>query len=136
MLLLRDGEGLAVIDDVHRMPELCEFLAPISDAPKRKTVFLLLGSAFVDFVKSISEAPAGRIRLIDVNGFSPSESGQQDRSRLWCRGGFQRAYPAPSAKAYTRWMGSLTRTSSASETIGRGPVETGRNLFLAADRRM
>ena len=121
MLLLRDGEGLAVIDDVHRMPELCEFLAPISDAPKRKTVFLLLGSAFVDFVKSISEAPAGRIRLIDIDGFSRPAAGQQNRSRLWLRGGFPRAYPAPSAKACTRWMGSLTRTFSASE-IGRGSV--------------
>ena len=121
MLLLRDSEGLAVIDDVQRMPELCEVLPPISDVPKRKTVFLPLGSAFVDFVKSISETLAGRIRLIDVNGFSRSEVGQQHRGRLWLRCGFPRAYPAPTAKACTRWMGSLTRTFSASE-IGRGSV--------------
>ena len=81
------------------MPELFEVPPPISDVPKRKTVFLPLGSASVDLVKSISETPAGRIRLIDVNGFSRSEVGQQDRGRLWLRGGFPRAYPAPSAKA-------------------------------------
>ena len=121
MLLLRDSEGLAVIDDVQRMPELCEVLPPISDVPKRKTVFLPLGGAFVDFVKSISETPAGRIRLIHVDGFSRPAAGQRNRSRLWLRGGFPRAYPAPSAKACTRWMGSLTRTFSASE-IGRGSV--------------
>ena len=36
-LLLRDGEGLVVIDEVQRMPELFEALRPICDIPKRKT---------------------------------------------------------------------------------------------------
>ena len=74
--LLRDSEGLVVIDEVQRLPELFTVLRPISDAPSRNAVFLLLGSASFDSIKGISESLAGRIQFVDVNGFSLSEVGQ------------------------------------------------------------
>ena len=109
-LLLRDGEGLVVIDEVQRMPEVFEALRPIRDVPKRKFVFLVLGCASLDFFKGVSETWARKIRLIDVNGFSLSEVGQENQGRLWHRGGFPRAYLATDTEAWTRWMESFTRT--------------------------
>lgn len=109
-LLLRDSEGLVVIDEVQRMPELFEVLRPISDDPNRKAVFLLLGSASLDSVKGISESLAGRIQFVDVNGFTLAEVGHEHQPRLWFRGGFPEAYLATGAEAWTRWMDSFTRT--------------------------
>lgn len=116
--MLRDGEGLAVIDGVQRMLEPLEILRPISDDPIRKAVSLLSQSASLDFVRGISEALAGRIRLTDVNGFSLSAAEQQSRGRLRLRGGFARAYIASTADARTRWMESFTRMFADSEIGG------------------
>lgn len=109
-LSLRDREGLVVIDEVQRMPELFEVLRPISDDPNRKAVFLLLGSASLELIKGISETLAGRIQFIDVNGFTLAEVGHEDQRRLWLQGGFPRAYLATGAEPWTRWMESFTRT--------------------------
>ena len=109
-LLLRDGEGLVVIDEVQRMPEVFEALRPICDVPERKIIFLLLGCASLESFQGISETLAGKIRLIDVNGFSLSEVGQENQGRLWLRGGFPRAYLATDTEAWTQWMESFTRT--------------------------
>ena len=43
--VLRQCEGLVVIDEVQRLPFLFEVLRPLCDDRKRKAVFLLLGSA-------------------------------------------------------------------------------------------
>lgn len=46
--ILRQSEGLVVLDEVQRMPHLLEVLRPICDDPARRAVFLLLGSASPD----------------------------------------------------------------------------------------
>ena len=43
--LLRREDGLVVLDEVQRVPQLFEVLRPICDDPDRKAVFLLVGSA-------------------------------------------------------------------------------------------
>ena len=48
-LLLRDGEGLVVIDEVQLVPQQFEGMRPVSDDPKRRIVFLLSGGASLDF---------------------------------------------------------------------------------------
>jgi predicted AAA+ superfamily ATPase len=53
--ILSQAEGLVVIDEVQRMPELFTLLRPLVDSPERKAQFLLLGSASWDLVKGISE---------------------------------------------------------------------------------
>ena len=107
---LGNSEGLVVIDEIQRMPGLFEVLRPICDQPDRKAVFLLLGSASWDLIKGVSETLAGRILFVDVGGFSLAEVGPANQDRLWMRGGFPRAWLAPSAAAWTRWMRSFTRT--------------------------
>ena len=118
--VLRECEGLVVLDEVQRMPGLFEVLRPICDAPDRKAVFLLLGSASWDLIKGISETLAGRILFVDIGGFSLAEVGPEEQDRLWMRGGFPRAYLARSSAAWTRWMGSFTRTFLERDVPGLG----------------
>ena len=118
--LLRESEGLIVLDEVQRMPELFEVLRPICDSRNRKAVFLLLGSASWDLIKGVSETLAGRILFVDVGGFSLAEVGPQNQDRLWMRGGFPQAWLAPSAAAWTRWMQSFTRTFLERDIPGLG----------------
>ena len=113
-------EGLVVIDEIQRMPALFEVLRPICDDLDRKAVFLLLGSASWDLIQGVSETLAGRIHFVDVGGFSLAEVGPGNQDRLWLRGGFPRAWLAPSAAAWTRWMRSFTRTFLERDIPGLG----------------
>lgn len=108
--LLAEREGLVIVDEVQRMPELFALLRPLCDDRRRKAVFLLLGSASWDLVKGVSETLAGRIQFVDVAGFSLSEVGVEQQDRLWLRGGFPRAYLAESTGSWERWMENFTRT--------------------------
>ena len=118
--ILRESKGLVVLDEVQRMPALFEVLRPICDSQNRKAVFLLLGSASWDLIKGVSETLAGRILFVDVGGFSLNEVGPQNQDRLWMRGGFPRAWLAPSAAAWIRWMQSFTRTFLERDIPGLG----------------
>ena len=118
--LLRNSEGLVVIDEVQRLPALFQMLRPVCDDPNRKAVFLLLGSASWDLVQGISETLAGRILFVDVGGFSLAEVGPEHQDRLWMRGGFPRAWLARSAAAWKRWMQSFTRTFLERDIPGLG----------------
>ena len=118
--LLRQSEGLVVLDEVQRMPELFEILRPICDDRNRKAAFLLLGSASWDLIQGISETLAGRILFVGVGGFSLAEVGRQNQDRLWMRGGFPRAWLARSAAEWTRWMESFTANLSGEGHSGIG----------------
>ena len=118
--LLRNSEGLVVIDEVQRLPALFQVQRPVCDDPNRKAVFLLLGSASWDLIQGISETLAGRILFVDVGGFSLAEVGAEHQDRLWMRGGFPRAWLARSAAAWKRWMQSFTRTFLERDIPGLG----------------
>ena len=118
--ILRACEGLVVIDEVQRMPALFEVLRPVCDDPARSAVFLLLGSASWDLIRGVSETLAGRILFVDVGGLSLDEVGPERQDRLWLRGGFPRAWLAPSAAAWTRWMRAFTRTFLERDVPGLG----------------
>ena len=109
-----------MLDEVQRLPQLFEALRPICDEPDPEAVFLLLGSASWDLVQGISETLAGRIQFVHVSGFSLDEVGADHQDRLWMRGGFPRAWLAPSQGAWTRWMRSFTRTFLERDIPGLG----------------
>ena len=117
---LRNRKGLVVLDEVQRLPRLFEALRPICDDPDREAVFLLLGGASWDLVRGISETLAGRIQFVDVSGVSLDEVGADHQDRLWMRGGFPRAWLAPSQAAWMRWMRSFTRTFLERDIPGLG----------------
>lgn len=102
------------------MPGLFALLRPLCDAPDRKAVFLLLGSASWDLVKGVSETLAGRILFVRVAGLSLGEAGADNQDRLWLRGGFPRAYLAESDDAWARWMESFAQTFLERDIPGLG----------------
>lgn len=118
--LLAEREGLVILDEVQRMPELFERLRPLCDDRRRRAVFLLLGSASWDLVRGVSETLAGRIQFVDVGGLSLQEVGVNEQDRLWLRGGFPRAFLAESPAAWGRWMEGFSRTFLERDIPGLG----------------
>ena len=118
---LRERQGLVVIDEVQRLPTLFETLRPICDDRNRQAVYLLLGSASWDLVEGVSETLAGRVQFVDVGGFALAETGAAHQERLWMRGGFPRAWLAPSSAAWMRWMESFARTFLERDIPGLWP---------------
>lgn len=109
-LTLGECEGLVVIDEVQRMPELFQTLRPLCDDPKRRATFLLLGSASPVLVRGVSESLAGRVQFVPVPGLALEEVGEDHQDLLWWRGGFPRAYLADSDAAAGRWWEGFRRT--------------------------
>jgi len=108
--LLGEQEGLVIVDEIQEMPELFNALRPLCDAPNRKAVYLLLGSASWELVKGVSESLAGRIQFVNVGGFSLSETGAARQDELWLKGGFPRAFLSETPDAWGRWMESFVQT--------------------------
>lgn len=103
MLALEGLEGLIVIDEVQRMPPLFPLLRVLADRPQRKARFLLLGSASPILLDSISESLAGRVALLEIEGFDLVETGESNWKRLWLRGGLPPSYLAENDEGSLLW---------------------------------
>ena len=129
-------EGLVIIDEVQRMPELFTLLRPLCDDRQRLCVYLLLGSASWDLVKGVSETLAGRIQFVDVSGVSLAEVGPDAQDTLWMRGGFPKPFLSASPAAWERWMENFTRTFLERDIPGLGskvaPAALGRFWHMLA----
>lgn len=110
MRALGELEGLVVIDEIQRQPELFEVLRVLVDRPGASTRFLVLGSASPRLVSGVSETLAGRVGTIDLSGFSLDEVGAAELDRLWLRGGFPRSFLAPDEEASFAWREAFVRT--------------------------
>ena len=108
--VLGQCEGLVILDEVQRLPELFTLLRPLCDRPDRSTRFLLLGSASWEMVKGVSESLAGRIQFVDVSGFSLAETGAESLHQLWFRGGFPPAFLSANDAEAMEWHGAFGRT--------------------------
>ena len=95
--------GLVVIDEVQLRPDLFPILRYLVDQ-KESTRYLILGSASRDLIRQGSETLAGRISFLYLNGFSLDEIDIDTWKQLWQRGGFPRAYLAPSDKLVNQWL--------------------------------
>lgn len=98
-LIFDSLEGLVIIDEIQRRPDLFPYLRVVVD--NRPLKFLILGSASRELLQQSSETLAGRIAYINVTPFHLSEVGNQQR--LWSRGGFPRSFLASSDAASVRW---------------------------------
>jgi hypothetical protein len=110
MTALERLEGLVIIDEIQRQPELFEILRVLVDRPENAAQFLVLGSASPDLVKGTSESLAGRVGFVDLSGFVLGEVGQKERDRLWSRGGFPRSFLSPDDAASVEWRMGFVRT--------------------------
>ncbi len=106
-ITLESLNGLVIIDEIQRMPELFEILRPLSDRPDIPARFLVLGSASPGLVKGVSESLAGRALFVKINGIAIDERGFENQDSLWIRGGFPRSLLASSEEASIRWRDSF-----------------------------
>lgn len=108
--LLGGLEGLIVIDEIQRLPELFPQLRVLADDAGSKRKFLILGSASPDLVKSSSESLAGRIGFVYLTGFRLNEIGTENLQNLWLRGGFPRSYLAQNDEQSFIWRNDFIQT--------------------------
>ena len=109
-LVLRPLEGLIILDEVQRRPDLFPVLRVLADRLDCPARFLVLGSASPELLKESGESLAGRISFVDVSGFSLDELGDVSQEALWWRGGFPRAYLAKTVLIARQWHEDFIRT--------------------------
>lgn len=108
-LALEPLEGLVVLDEIQRRPELFPVLRWMIDShPERR--YLVLGSAAPDLLRQSSETLAGRISYHDLSPLTADEVGPGELDRLWVRGGFPRSFLALEESASSRWRLDFVRT--------------------------
>jgi uncharacterized protein len=103
-------EGLVILDEAQRRPELFPILRVLADRPASKARFLITGSASAALVRGVSESLAGRVAHVDVSGFDLRETGAESWRTLWLRGGFPRAFLASSDDASREWREEFVRS--------------------------
>ncbi len=127
-LELRPREGLVVLDEIHRLPDIFQLLRVLADRPGPPARFLVLGSASPELLRQTSESLAGRVAFHELDGFGLDEV--DDLERLWLRGGFPRSYLARSEPASRRWRDGFIRT-----LLARDLPELGSTIPSATLRR-
>ncbi|MEK7254528.1 MAG: ATP-binding protein [Bacteroidota bacterium] len=121
-LALEKLEGLIVIDEVQRKPELFPLLRYLVDNRPRQR-YLILGSASSSLKQQSGESLAGRIGYHYLTGLNLSETGQENMDTLWLRGGFPRSYLAQNDEQSMLW-----RTNFISTFLERDLAALGMNI--------
>lgn len=132
-LALQDLQGLVIIDEIQRRPDLFPVLRVLVDRPGNPLRLLILGSASRDLIRQSSETLAGRIGHIELTPFSLAEVGVEAQARLWLRGGFPNAFLAQSEAASFRWRKNYIATFLERDLPQLGitiPSETLRRFWL------
>lgn len=107
-LALEPAQGLVVIDEIQRLPNLFPTLRVLADQHQSNRQFLILGSASQHLIQQASESLAGRIQYIELTPFSATEVSES--TLLWQRGGFPKSYFATSDEASQAWREAYIRT--------------------------
>lgn len=110
MTALGPLDGLVVIDEVQRRPDLFPVLRVLVDRQPLKARFLILGSASGQLERQSSESLAGRVERIEISGLSLSEVGAGSQRTLWVRGGFPRSFLAASEADSMTWRRQFVQT--------------------------
>ena len=103
MTALRPLNGLVVIDEIQRRPDLFPVLRVLADRGGAPARFLILGSASGNLMRQTSESLAGRMERIVIGGFSLAEAGFEAEQHLWLRGGLPPVLLAASNVNSTTW---------------------------------
>lgn len=108
--VLTDQQGLVVLDEVQRLPDIYTTLRVLADRRPRPTKFLVLGSASPTMLQQTSESLAGRIRYHNLSGLGLYEIQPELQDSLWLRGGFPRSFLARSDQRAFVWLEELIHT--------------------------
>lgn len=107
VLIFKHMEGLIIIDEVQRLPELFSSLRYIHDTHPNLR-FLILGSASRELIHQSSESLAGRIGYIEVSPFNLTEVGHAQK--LLLRGGFPSSFLAETDEESYLWRRHYVRS--------------------------
>lgn len=110
MTALRDLQGVVVIDEIQRRPDLFPILRVLVDRDPAPAKFLILGSASLDLLRQSSETLAGRVEIITMRGFNLAEIGSDVQMRHWLRGGFPLSFLADSDVDSFVWRKNFVQT--------------------------
>ena len=103
MTALQDLQGLVVIDEIQRRPDIFPVLRVLADRTPLPARFLFLGSASPELLRQLSESLAGRISVVTMSGFSLAEVGANAQNMLWRRGGYPLSFIASSEEISLKW---------------------------------
>lgn len=123
-------DGLIVIDEVQRQPELFPTLRVLVDEPSQTKKYLILGSASRELLQQSSESLAGRIAYIELTPLSFSET--HVLQPLWYRGGFPKSYLAETDADSYDWRTFYVKTFLEQDLPNLGlsiPAETMRRFW-------
>ncbi len=102
--------GVVVIDEIQRRPDLFPVLRVLLDRKPLPAKFLILGSASPDLLRQSSETLAGRLEVVVMAGFGLNEVGSRDFSPLWLRGGFPLSFLARNDADSFVWRRNFIQT--------------------------
>lgn len=108
-LALSDLTGVVIIDEVQLIPDLFKTLRVLVDRDNAGQRYLILGSASRELIRQSSETLAGRIDYLELTPLSLRDQ-DMDFQSYWLRGGFPKAYLAPSTEASYRWRRTYIKT--------------------------
>jgi predicted AAA+ superfamily ATPase len=109
MLALEPLDGLVIIDEVQRRPDLFPVLRVLADRAGTRVRYLILGSAAPELVQGGGESLAGRIAFHELPGLDLAEVGTEQVDSLWRRGGLPRSLLPASDTASLRWRREYIR---------------------------
>jgi len=117
-MLTADPEGFfdmhhrsVVIDEAQRLPEIFPILRHVIDRSGRKSHFLLLGSASLALMRSVSETLAGRVALLELTPFLAAElAGTVRATDRWFWGGFPPIHGLRESRARSEWFSAYVST--------------------------
>ena len=116
---------LVILDEIHRFPRLFEVLRGVIDARihggEPAGQFLLLGSASMELMRQSGESLAGRVGYLELAPFDVREVEGSEQTRLWIRGGFPRAFLAPTDARSVTWRENFIRTYLERDIPALGP---------------
>ena len=134
--LLEGLRELVVIDEAQREPRLFPVLRVLADRVPNPATFLILGSASPELSRQSSESLAGRVEIIEMQGFNIPETGADLAEELWHRGGFPRSFLAANDEDSFDWRRNFIRTflerDMASLGFGMSPAVMGRFWTMLA----
>jgi len=110
MTALRMLQGLVVIDEIQRRPDLFPLLRVLSDRQPLPAQFLILGSASPSLIRAASESLAGRLETVQSSGFSLAEVGPEAMMPHWLRGGFPLSYLSANDSNSLVWRKNFIQT--------------------------
>jgi predicted AAA+ superfamily ATPase len=136
MTALQSLRGLVVVDEAQRQPKLFPVLRVLADRPGSPATFLLLGSATPELCRQSAESLAGRVEIIEMQGFGIEEVGVGCMETLWERGGFPRSFLAADEESSVVWRRNFVQTFLERDLavlgFGMAPAAMGRFSAMLA----